>query len=241
MPSVSIGIELASEPFLIPIWFYSYSFLVYAISALISALVAYFAYKFFKMTKTKSSLMLVFSFLFLTAAYSTLSFTSLYTYLYKPYFQVNFNLGSLSFVNSVGLSLYYITSMIAYVALFVMYLPEIKELKKLFKREIKSKLSVLYVPLWYQSLMDFHLVSILILAYVALRNVANFYKKRDVNSFLVMSAFILIVSSHAALLFLEFDPTIYIAANTLLVAGFSSLLIMLIRVSSGGKSRKSRK
>jgi len=229
-----MGIELISEPFLIPVWFYSYSAIVYAASALMSILVTYFSYKFFRMSKTKSALMLMFSFLFLATAFSTLTFTSLYTYLYKPYFKDNFDLGSLSYVNSIGFNLYYIASVIAYASLLLMYLP--KDISK----ALKNKFPVLYVPLWYLDLVNFHIASIALLAYVAARNVANFYKKKNMNNFLVMFTFISMISFHASLLFTTFDPTIYIAANTLLAVGFGSLLTMLIRVSRSGR-KKSRK
>lgn len=251
MPSASIGIELVSEPFLIPIWFYVYSALAYAASALISVFVAYFSYKFFKMAKSKSSAMLLLSFLFLTIAYSALTFTSVYTYFYKPYFKESLDLGSLGLVNSVGFNLYYITSIVAYVALLAMYLPgDIRKLLGKLSGKFKGKkfsgkptamFPVAYVPLWYLNLVDFHILSILILMYVAARNIVNFCKKKDANNFLVMLAFVLMLSFHASLLLTEFDPTIYIAANTLLAAGFGSLLIMLIRVSRVDRKRIERK
>lgn len=249
MPSASMGIELISEPFLIPIWFYMYSALAYAASALISVFVAYFSYKFFKLAKSKSSAMLLLSFLFMTIAYSALAFTSIYTYFYKPYFKESLDLGSLSLVNSVGFNLYYVTSIVAYVSLLAMYLPsDIKKLFEKFKVKLPAMFPVAYVPLWYLNLVDFHIVSILLLLYIAARNIANFCKKKGANNFLVMSAFVLMLSFHASLLLTEFDPTIYIAANTLLAAGFSLLLIMLIRVSRvdrksyrEGRKRKTRK
>jgi len=230
MPAATMGIELISEPFLIPVWFYSYSAVVYAASALISLLVTFFSYKFFKMGKDKKTVALMFSFLFLTFAFSALAFTSLYTYLYKPYFKLNLNLGDLSLVNSFGFNLYYISSIVAYVSILAMYLP--KDLEKI----IGKKMLVLYVPLWYLNFTSFHVTSILILAYVAAKNVANFFSNRNLDNFLVMFAFVSVVSFHACLLFASFDPTIYLAANSLLAVGFASLLTMLIRVSgSDGK------
>lgn len=235
MVSASIGVELISEPYLIPVWFYSYSAIIYAASAFVSALVVYFSYKFFKMSKSKSSMMLMLSFLFLTFAFSALAFTSLYTYLFRPYFQDNLNLGSLGFVNSLGFNLYYILSTVAYASLLIMYLPNTMK-KKLKTGKLKQVMPVLYVPLWNLDLLDFHVASIFLLAYVVVKNVLNFYSNRDTNNFLVMFAFLCMISFHAALLFISFDPTIYLAANTLLAVGFTSLLSMLIRVNrSGGK------
>jgi len=267
MPAASIGLELISEPFLIPVWFYSYSCIVYALSAVISLFITYFSYKFFRMSKSKSSIMFMFSFLFLTVAFASLAFTSFYTYLYRPYFQASSNLGSLSFVNSLGFNLYYITALIAYLTILAIYLPKdigkffktktkIKtnpknktdfknNLKKYFKNNLKNKIlvPVLYVPLWYLNFTNFHIASIIILLYVAAKTILNFYKERSADNFLVMFAFAAILSFHACLLFASFDPTIYLAANSLLVAGFASLLIMLIRVVNSDRriERKSNR
>ena len=235
MVSASMGIELISEPFLIPVWFYGYSAIVYAISALISVFVMYFSYKFFRVSKTKSSMILLFSFLFLTMAFSSLTFTSLYTYLYKPYFKENFNIGSLSLVNSAGFYFYYVTSVVAYFSMLMMYLPG--DLGKIFGKAFKKGLAVLYVPLWYLDLVDFHVASILIMVYVSIKTMTNFYKRRNVDNFLVMFSFLSIVSFHTCLLFVPFDPTIYLAANSLLIMGFTSLLLMLIRVSRSDKKK----
>jgi hypothetical protein len=224
MPSASIGIELISEPFLIPVWFYIYSTIVYAASAVISLLITYFSYKFFKISRSRQSLIFMFSFLLLGIGFSALAFTSMYTYMYKPFFKDAVGL-SLSLLNSAGLSMYYVTATVAYVSILLMYLSN-----DLFKF-LRKKLLVLYVPFWYLDLSDFHLASILILAYVLVRNVVNFYKSRNVNSFLVMFAFLCIIGFHSFLLFASLDPTAYLVANTVLAVGFCSLLIMLIRVS----------
>jgi hypothetical protein len=155
----------------------------------------------------------------------------MYTYLYKSYFRINLNLGDLGFVNSAGFNAYYITSTIAYLSLLMMYLP--RDIKNFFS----NKLPVLYLPLWYLNFVNFHIASILILLYVVVKNVANFYKKRNFDNFLVMFAFISIVIFHACLLLASFDSTIYLAANSLLAIGFASLLLMLIRVSRSDRKK----
>lgn len=238
MVSAAIGIDVLSEPLLIPVWFYSYSAAIYAASALVSLLIVFFSYRFFRMSKSKTAFLLMFSFLFLTAAFAALAFSSAYAYLYRPFFQANLDLGSLGLVNSLCFSVYYIAAVVAYLSLALMYLP--KDASDFYKKLSKSTggMFVLYLPLWYLDISDFHVLSIVLLAYTMLKNLFNFYKKRVLDNFLVMFAFLAMVSFHALLLFVPFDPTIYLAANGLLAAGFASLLAMLIRVS-GSDGRRS--
>jgi hypothetical protein len=215
---MSVGIVLISEPLLIPIWFYSYSAVVYFLAAIISFITSFFAFKLYKVSSVKLNLFLLFSFLALGLAFSALTLTSVYTYFYKPYFETFY---SLSKMNKMGFNFYYLTSLVAYVLFLVMYLP-----KKFSKRFF-----VLYIPLYYINLTNFHIISILLLLFVVIKNIANFYKKRNLDSFLVMFAFITMISFHSLLLLTPFDVELYLLAHVIITVGFASFLTMLIRVS----------
>lgn len=209
---------LISEPALIPVWFYSYSAVVYLLSAAIGFLISYFSFRLYRISSVKFNLILSLAFLALGFAFTTLTVTSLYTYFYLPYFKTLQNLSS---VNNIGFNLYYLTSLIGYLLILMMYLPE----------KIKNKFFILYVPLWYTDFTTFHLVSALFLFYVVVRNVMNFTKKKNLNSFLVMFAFATMLIFHVLLLQISFTPTLYLLAHSFLTIGFGALLMMLIRVS----------
>ncbi len=213
-----IGALLISEPPLIPIWFYSYSAVVYSLSAVISFIISFFAFRLYKTSSVKLNLFILFGFLMLGLAFSALTLTSLYTYFYKPYFEAFHNLSQ---INMIGFNFYYLASLAAYLLFLIMYLPK-KFTKKLF---------VLYVPLWYIKLPNFHIVSIFLLVCMAIKNMANFYKKKGLNSFLVMFAFIAMGSFHSLLLLTSFNVELYLLAHIILTIGFASFLMMLIRVS----------
>jgi hypothetical protein len=215
---VEPGLILISEPPLIPVWFYSYSAVVYVVSAIISFLISYFAFRLYRMSSVKTNLFLSFGFLALGLAFSSLTMTSIYTYLYVPYLR---GYASLTAVNTSGYNFYYLASFIAYLLFVLMYLP----------KKIKNRLLVLYVPLWYTNFTGFHIASALLIGYVLTANILNYLKKKSLNSFLVMFAFLTIEIFHLLLLLLPFNVTLYLAAHTFLVVGFSSLLVMLIRVS----------
>lgn len=209
---------IISEPALIPVWFYSYSAIVYLISAIVGFLVSYFAFRLYRMSSVKFNLILSLAFLALGIAFTALTVTSLYTYFYLPYFKPLQNLGV---VNQTGFNLYYISSLIGYLLFLMMYLPG----------KIKNKFFVLYVPLWYIDFTSFHVISILFLVYVVVRNIINFREKKNLNSFLVMFGFIVVMVFHILLLQISFTPTLYLLAHSFLITGFGALLIMLIRVS----------
>lgn len=228
-------LALTNEALWIPIWFYSYSAAIYGLSALIGLFISIFSYRFFKLNKSRSGIALSIGFLLLTVAFASLAFTSLYTYKYNDYFKKNLDLGPLGLVNSIGFNIYYVTSIAAYLALLLMYLW--KDVKEIYELLFKKNILVLYVPLWYLNLSNFHIVSSIALVPVVVKNLLNFYRNKDFNNFLVLLSFVCMLGFHLLLLFTSFDPTLYLAANTMLALGFSSLLLMLVRVITGGREK----
>jgi hypothetical protein len=202
----------------IPEYFYLYSSLSCAAVAFISFLISYFSFKIYRKSSMKLNLILSLGFLALAVAFTSLTLASSYTYYYKPYFE---DYENLSRVNYVAYNSYYILSLISYILFAVMYLPG----------KLKNKLFILYLPLWYIDNFSFHLLSILFVGYALLINLINCSKKRSLNSLLVTIAFLAIEVFHISFLLIPFDVSMYLAAHALLTIGFSSLLIMLIRVS----------
>jgi len=217
---------------LIPVWFYLFSSLAYGLAALISLFVSYFSFKLYKTSNIKShrNLSLVFASLFV--AYSILTFTSMYTYFYHPYLRNVYipllsKYLSLGEVNTTGYGLFYLASLTAYALLFLMHLPEKKRI-----------LPVLFVPIWYVDLNEFHAIAIILLGYVAIKTFANFLKVRSLNSFLVFFSFLMLTSFHLFLILISFNALWYLAAHSFLLIGFSSLLFTLIRVNRSGRKKK---
>jgi len=212
---------------LIPVWFYIFSGLAYFVAAAISLAVSYFALRIFKTSKSKKFMMLGLVFLLLGVSFLALTLSSIYTYFYTPYFKESVGI-SLNVFNSKAFNFYYITSLISYLLLFITYFP----------KESRKKLYLLYVPLWFSGVDQFHITSLFLLAFVVLRSLYNFYKSRSLNTFLVLLAFSLMAVFHTTMLLLPFDLTYFLVSHALLAAGFVSLLAMLIRVNRSGKSKK---
>jgi len=209
----------------IPLWFYGTTSVIYLLSSLICFLVAFFSYKTYKMDKKKKILFLLFGFLLLGFGFIMLASPSLYIYFgLKNYQQTTL---SINYVNYIGFSAYYVLSTIAYFLFLIMYFP----------KNFKTKNFIIFVPLWYTDSVNFHILSIVLILTVLIQTIINSIKKRNLNSYLVMFAFLSLTLFHLLLLLTSFSVTNFILANSILILGFLSLLFMLIRVNYGGKEK----
>jgi hypothetical protein len=216
------------EPALIPVWFYSYSAIVYGISALISLIISYFAFRLYRMSSVKVNLILFLSFLGLGLAFLSLTVASIYTYFYAPHLKTAISTG-LNVLNKDCYNFYYLISLISYFLLLMVYIPG----------KIKNKFPLLYIPLWYTNLTSFHIAASALVGIIFVINLLNYLRKKSLNSFLVMFAFLTIMIFHLSSLFVPpFGMTFYLAAHTFLIIGFGSLLFMLIRVGKNERGKK---
>jgi len=203
---------------LIPVWFYLASSVAYGTSALISFLICYFSFRLYQKSHSKLNLIPLFGFLSLAIGFSSLLFASLYTYNYPDLFKP---LGNINQVNSQAFNIYYVASLLGYFILLMIYLP----------KTLKDKFFVIYFPLWYMDQFSYHVVSLIIVIFILLRNIIRLGKKSNFEAGLVVAAFAGIVLFHLLQLLLPFNPTLYLVAHGILTAGFLSFLWMLIRVS----------
>ena len=202
---------------LVPAWFYLFSGLVYLLVGIVGFLVSYFAFKFFRVTSSKSQSVLSISFLLLGLSFAILSTASFYTYQSSESFDtIILNL------NTNAYTVYYLLSLVAYLLLVMINVP---------KKSSKSSQLYAFVPLWFIGSPEFHSTALLLLIYVAARSVYNFFKVKSEESFLVMFAFLAIVLFHVFLLLMPFGIELYLVAHLFLITGFLSLLAMLIRVT----------
>lgn len=207
------------EP-MIPLSFYGIVSGIYTSSAIICFLVSYFAFRGFDKTSKKNLLLLFLGFLVLGLGFLALSVPSFYVYFVLQAYRrpsVSINL-----VNYTGFLVYYLLSFIAYLLFALMYLSD---------EDDKKKLWVIFVPLWYADSVKFHVVSLILLAFILVQTILNSIKRRNLNSYLVTFSFFSLSVFHLLMLLTTFTVKTYIIGNLFLIAGFLSLLCMLIRVN----------
>ena len=198
----------------VPAWFYMFSGLIYMLAFAISIFVSYFSFRLFRITSSKPHSLLSVSFLLIAVAFAIISVTSIFTYQQSDSLnQVIFNL------NTDAYNIYYVLILAAYLFLVMMNLPK------------KDERFYVFVPLWFISSSQFHFVALMFLIYISARTVFNFFKIKSQEAFLVMLAFLMITLFHVFLLLIPFGVELYLVAHVFLIAGFLSLLIMLIRVT----------
>ncbi len=203
---------------LVPVRFFGFDSAMYLISAVIGFLVSFYAFRLFELTEKKFHFYLYLSFTILSMGLLTIAITSGYVSFY--FFQTGQYLGNdpYSSVDDFGYWIYYITSLIGYGLLTMIYLPE------------KAKFAPLLIPVWSRGFPYFQILSFFLLSYVVFRSAANFVTKKNLNTFLVFAAFGAIALYHLLLFFTSFGKIIYVVAHFSLLAGFLSLLVMLLRV-----------
>lgn len=202
----------------VPIRFLGYDSVLYIISALIGFLVSYYAYKIWNVTSKKSHLYFYLSFVLLSMGLSVLSAVSVYTYVnYQESGQLNL-FDQIVYVDDFGFWIYYGASLLGYILLILAYLPE----RKMFP---------IMLPVWFKGFPYFHLSSFFLLSFVIFKGVTNFISKKNMDSFLVMFAFAAIGLFHILLFLSSFSKLVYVIAHISLILGFSSLLLMLVRVN----------
>jgi hypothetical protein len=203
----------------IPLWFYFITSVIYSSSAIAGFLVSYFAFRAYKMTKNKPLMFLFLSFLILGIGFVILAVTNIYIYTTLEFYRSSSV--SLNLLNYQGFRTYYIFSSIGYILLTLMYLP----------KKVMNKLFIIYVPIWYASSFNFHLLSIVLLLYIIIQSIINSIRRKNFDAYLVTFAFICLLVFHSLLILTSFSQTMYIGANIFLIIGFLSLLLMLIRVN----------
>jgi len=204
------------EELLIPLMFYGIVSVVYLAVAVIGFLVGYFAFKVYRLTSKNSVRNLSISFFILSLGFLILTAISLYTYIQIDFFN---SLSNIVLFNYYGFSIYYVSSLIAYLLLALTYFSENRKI-----------IPIVFVNLWYANFTQFHLASLLLIGFVIFKNLKNSIKRKSLDSYLVTFAFISLAMFHILLLLTTFTPFMYVVANLFLIVGFLSLLTMLIRV-----------
>jgi hypothetical protein len=204
---------------LIPVWFFGFDALFYIAALLIGLAVAFYAFKVYSITQKKQHFYLFMGFTILSIGFLSLIMTSLYIFINDPIFLTIYN--TTFDIMDFGFIMYYLISVVAYSFFIMMYLPEEKKKVPMFS----------ILPWWFVLFPFFHLLSVLMLAFVVFRSFINWNQKRTRSGFAVFAAFSGIGLFHLLSFFTFKYAMFYIVANVCLILGFLSLFVVLVRVS----------
>ncbi len=213
-----------------PQWFHMFDSIFQIVFALITLGISFFSYKVFHFTKQNKFKYFSLSFLLVAIGYLIVSFSNLLVYL-GIYDGIISRLNEFNVANAFFLA-FILFLLMGYMLLIIISM----NLKN--KRLVALLLSVvmLFVAFSYQYYLKFHMVSLLLLAFIALQFYENYKSKKHVNSGMVFASFYLLAFAELFFIATPFMTISYVFAHGLQLIGFSLMLGMLIRVLKyGGK------
>lgn len=208
-----------------PTWFYGIDSVMQVLFALVTLLIYYMCIKAYKFSKDQKYKHFGWGFAFMSFAYFILAMSNLAivsTFYDGTVRGINF--GNLFYLAHVFFTL---------IGYSVLLLVSMKVRSKKLAVLMFSFIS-LFVLFSYQYYLKYHIVSLILLFFIAYQFFENFQKKRTINSGLVFTSFYLLAISEILFLATVYVPLLYVLGNVLQLLGYLAMLIMTIRVIARG-------
>lgn len=229
-------------PIIVPLWYYDFGSVMYFFAALIGILLTYFSFKLYNYTRKRSHLLLNLSFIFITLGFIVLTASNTYSDIHFEQCHPNCVITQQQIFNWVVLGnyIYYTTSLIGYFLLLLSYsMGEKKGWKKLFFQaapplaiNILFQNQPVFVLYPFESIFfqPFQILSSIVLLFIVIKTFSNCKKAKTKLALLVPAGFGAILFYHILMFSLPFSPLFFAFAHLSLLAGFSMLLLMLVKV-----------
>ncbi len=216
-----------------PEWFYTAGSVMQIVFALATLLIAGFSYKAYMLSKERKYKYFSFGFLSLALGYATISLSNLLVFL-GMYDGVISRMNELNTANILYLGhIFFILVGFMLLLAVAMKLQQRKLIALLFA------LVLLLVAFAYQYYIKFHIISFLLLAFMAWQFYENYREKRTMNAGLVFTSFYLLAFAELFLLgMVQITPVLYAVGHFLQLAGFGLLLLMFARIQKGDNGGK---
>ena len=201
--------------------------------AFIAFLVAYYALKFYRITRDNSLLPLHLSFTSLGAGLSTHRITIIFAYALLILRRTNFKLLTRILLTS-GLILF-LSEAIGYGILVFSYLKLVK------RKPIEATAPIILLPTikpppyWFLTYFRYHptleIIIICLLLYITYQTIINYVEKRSSGPLLVSLGFLFLTIGHIIFLFSSIFLTLYLIAHIIHLIGFLYIFTMLLKVT----------
>jgi hypothetical protein len=202
---------------IIPTRFFGFDTAIYFVGAVICLMIAYKATKLHGYTGKKQHFYLASAFTILGVALATLTLTTAYTYYNMLYLGGGIQFFDQMFnVDDLGFWIYYISAFVAYGLLALMYAPN--------KGAVFAP-AIFFTTNYFEY---FNIVLFFMIAYVAFCATTNFFAKKSKPALMVAAGFVMLAAYHALMPFAAYSKLIYVVAHGAHIAGFLSLLLMLL-------------
>jgi hypothetical protein len=213
-----------------PYWYRGIEAFLGIIVVLISLAIAALSYKSYKLAGEKKYSYFSISFLLISLAFA---FYSLINALLTTH--ISTTLTNLLSGFDYGFLIHMMLTFLAYTLLIIVTL-KVEERKTGL---LIFSLMMLLALFSYQYYIKFHLVSFILLFFLAYQFYTNYKEKKSANSFLVFISFYLLACSEILFLaMVYFSPLFFVAADIIQLIGFILLFIMFLRINYGREKRE---
>ncbi|MDI6737607.1 MAG: hypothetical protein QME12_03760 [Nanoarchaeota archaeon] len=211
-----------------PEWFYTAGSILQAVFALVALLIAGFSYKAYRLAKERKYKYFSAGFLSLSLGYAAISFSNLLVFL-GVYDGVISRLNELNLAN-----LFYLMHIFFILVGYMLLLAVAMKLRQRRLIALLFALVFLLVGFAYQYYLKFHMISFLLLAFMAWQFYENYRERKTANAGLVFSSFYLLAFAELFLLGMVYVvPVLYAVGHFMQLIGFGLLLLMFARVQKG--------
>lgn len=211
-----------------PEWFYTTGSILQIVFALVTLLIAGFSHKAYRLAKDRKYKYFSYGFLSLALGYFTISFSNLLVFL-GVYDGVISRLNEFNAANFLYMGhIFFILTGFMLLLAVAMKLQQRRLIALLFA------LILMLVAFAYQYYIKFHMISFLLLAFMAWQFYENYREKKTMNAGLVFSSFYLLAFAELFLIaMVHITPVLYAVGHFLQLIGFGLLLLMFTRVQKG--------
>jgi len=209
-----------------PSWFLPYSIIFWIASSFVTLLISAWSYKIYKLSKQDKHFYFALGFGFISLGYVAIAVSNIL--LIGP---VSTFVRKLFQIFDFGFLTYIILIFMGYLALSIVTL-EIHMKKAI---ALIASLLLLLVIFSYQYTIKFHMVSFVMLFFLAMQFYQNYLKKRSFNSGLVFTSFYLMtIAQPLFILGIIYYAICGIAAHLLQIVAYMLLLWVFVRVVKNG-------
>ncbi|HII14764.1 MAG TPA: hypothetical protein HA362_00465 [Nanoarchaeota archaeon] len=215
-----------------PAWFYTIDSVFQIIFAVVMLLIAGFSYKAYRLTEERKYKYFSAGFFMTALGFLFLSFSNLLVYL-------GIYDGILSRFNELNVAnLVYFIHIALMLTGYTLLLVVAMKLQQRRLIALMFAFLFLFALFSYQYYLKFHLIALMLLAFMAWQFYENYREKKTLNSGLVFSSFYLLALAELFLLAMIFMPTLYVVGHAVQLLGYGLLLAVFINVEK--HTRKSR-
>lgn len=222
-----------SHLYLLPRWFLSYSIYLEIFFAIITFIVAFYAYKLYKLSSQRELKLLGWSFSLISLSYILWALLNIFV-ITKMTESCVLHLEEISMIALTGVYLHILLFMFGLIVLTYMSL-KIEDWRILAILFIIILLSVFFMQ---QKAIVIYLISAVLLLFILISYLSEYVKKKNNKCFLILIAFALLFIGRFDFLFTSRNQISYVLGHFFEFISYLLILICLIKSLKHGKEKK---